>query len=433
MRLCEQAEQEIRLVMLAETHALAQQDIARYLATLDEESPRWYAGRAQQAQSGMQSDDRPEAATAIQNLDLRGEIAWVEVVGGDPAIHWARFYRRRASGWVETAPDARFWGRPVEEQTGDLVVRYYRRDRSHVGALLPHLTAVVSEVSDDLRYSLAGPRFVLYVGPERTGRDPRVQVSWEGTRVPLPYRREVSLSSPWLTGIPADGQWDEEMLRAVTYQIAHALVSNAMRSANEPDLTALQGALADEYASWVSQGRDPQQAPLLRRVVDRHGEDVLPRMFLSLKGAHLSTLYLVRWLSLHPTGDSEDFFETVLNIEREALLAGRRKTFLLFQDPSWRHDQERFYVQTRATSLDALSPVVRVSRVDMSGTQAHVALAEPAPSLQGLRACSSPTQGGSAVEDESPESALARSSSEAHAIFRRSAKSWDWGRVCMAE
>ena len=41
------------------------------------------------------------------------------------------------------------------------------------------------------------------------------------------------------------------------------------------------------------------------------------------------------------------FFETVLNIERDAILIGQKETFLLFQGEDWRSEQDRYFDQAR--------------------------------------------------------------------------------------
>ena len=111
-------------------------------------------------------------------------------------------------------------------------------------------------------------------------------------------RREVDLPSPWVSGMPADGVWDQAWLSALGYEVAHTLAQNALWSSSQPNLGALQRALADEYAAWVSHGRDPAQAPLLGRAIGRNGTERLPMIFLSLKGGRLPALFVVQWLGV---------------------------------------------------------------------------------------------------------------------------------------
>ncbi len=130
------------------------------------------------------------------------------------------------------------------------------------------------------------------------------------------YRREIILPSPWLSGIPADGVWDQQRLAALSYEVAHGLAQNALRSAGRPSLDPLQRALADEYAAWVSHGRDAAQAPLLGRVIEQRGREALPMVFLSLKGSRLPALFVVQWLSFYPSKDAVAYFQLLLAVEQ---------------------------------------------------------------------------------------------------------------------
>jgi hypothetical protein len=253
-------------------------------------------------------------------------------------------------------------------QGEELIVRYRERDEPTVRALLPVLEQVARAGAADLRYCLAGRKVIITL----TG-DVGAAGSATGELPPgaQAYRREISLLSPWVTGMPADGVWDEEWLRPLRYEVAHVLAEIALRSATQPELTALQVAMADEYAVWVTQGRNRALAPLLGRVLERHGEDELPMVFLSLKGARLSALFLVQWLGVYPVGEDGAVFETALNVEREALVAGREETFLMFRAPEEREAAAAWYEAWRAAGGPP-PPAARVARVEISGEMALV-------------------------------------------------------------
>ena len=190
----------------------------------------------------------------------------------------------------------------------------------------------------------------------------------------------IVLLSPWLSGISIDRTWDKASLDELTYRIAHGLASIATRSSDNRASGQLQRAIAAEYAAWYTT-RDPAQAPLLGRVIERNGEEVLPRMFLSIKGAHNTTLFMMRWLSVHP--NEAAFFETVLNIEREAIQAGLKETFLLFQDERWLADQEAYFDRAQIENpYPSLAPV-QVVDIRIDDTYASVVIRPTLAPLQG--------------------------------------------------
>jgi hypothetical protein len=282
-------------------------------------------------------------------------------------------------GWQQTAPRAVFWGEPAEAHSGDLILRYYQRDAPYVRALLPHLVKVSRAAADDLRYGLAGHKVIIHLYPEQFGTEqPPANVP-----TGISYlRREISLPSPWVSGVPADGIWDQSWLAAVSYDVTYALAQKALYSASGSGLSPLQRALADEYAAWASQGRDPAQAPLLGRVVERRGEEALPMMFLSLKNTRLPALFVAQWMSLYPSWQDVAFFEMAMNVEREALLAGRKETFLLFQGAGLAA-AEAWYETGPVLNV----PPVRVASVHMDGELALVRVEEPEALWDAWRRC----------------------------------------------
>jgi hypothetical protein len=322
----------------------------------------------------------------IEDLELRGDVAWVEVVEGP--VRRARFYRRTGDGWKQTAPRAKFWGEPKEVHSGALIVRYRRRDEAYVNALLPYLEQVSAAVAEDLRYNLSGRKVIIALVPELSDAGSGTQGASAAGVPPgaQSFRREIDLPSPWVSGMPADGVWDQEWLSAVAYEVTHTLALKGLRSPTQPSLNPLQRALADEYATWVSQGRDRTQAPFLARIIEHQGEGRLPIVLLSLKSARLPSLFVVRWLSLFPSGDETAFFEMLLNVEREALLAGRKETFMLFQDATL-GQTAALWEEARAVAAGQPPPPVRVAQVEMAGEVALVRVQEPWAQWDAWRRC----------------------------------------------
>jgi hypothetical protein len=260
------AEREVLQVMAVEQSALARGDVQVYLAQQDEEARVWVAYQERNfltqrlREAETQRGEVVEAQRGevrIEALELHGDVAWVEVVEGE--TRRMRFYRRAAAdglggaGWKQTAPQPEFWGEAREVQSGELIVRYRERDEPFVRALLPVLEQAARAAAADLRYCLAGRKVIITLTPD-------VGVAGGATGGLPPgaqsYRREISVLSPWVTGMPADGVWDEEWLEPLRYEVVHVLAESALRSLAEPELTALQRAMADEYAAWAAQGRN---------------------------------------------------------------------------------------------------------------------------------------------------------------------------------
>jgi len=370
-RLCREAEFQIQSVIDVEARAYARGDRELYLAQQDRSSPGWYMQQA----SRLEDARDPVLRGAIEDLELHGDVARVVVLEGQPLLRRMRFYRLARLGWVHTTPQLELLGEPVQERYNALTVHYYQRDRPYIDPLLEHIARVDAEVPTHLRWASWSRTLHVYFAPE--------------ARSPFLAGTDLTVSSPWLSGIPADGQWGEAYLDDLTYHVAYALAASFVRSPGDVGLSQLQRAILDEYAAWYIH-QDAAYAPILGRIIGRHGTGELPEVFFTLKEARISTLFLIRWLSLHPNVDEVAFFETLLNVEREAVLAGRRDTFLLFQEQDWVERQARFYdlIRERATiqaqGLEPWQIPIHVRSVEIDSGRALVALTEAPPQMPGI-------------------------------------------------
>lgn len=423
------AQRGIQAVIDAEARTFASADRTGYFAYQDSAAPSWLAVQDLRASAGCatlrvcpdsrfpglcsaayfswdQPTDGREAlcaapgAARIETVDLRGERAWAIVREGTPPALHARFYRATAAGWRHTAPDSAFWGEPVEIRRRGVLIRYHQRDEPHVDPLRDQVLATLSELDEDLRYwPLPGKLQIEFAITTEAFQAPYVE-----HRASRPETRLV-LPSPWLSGIPVDGEWPAVRLQQLRYWVTYAALSARGREDVYGEQSPLlQQALLSEYGAWYLRG-DTSLSPILRRVLARRGQDALPSVFLSLRGGRLLSLFLVRWLSVYPGHPS--MFETLLAIEQEALYVGQMETFLLTQDDSWLAEREAFYTAARAKMTGPPAPP-RVSAVDIAGNYARVQLATtPAPPFDG------PTQ----VED-------------GYVYFHQ--RSWDWKRTSTA-
>ena len=78
------------------------------------------------------------------------------------------------------------------------------------------------------------------------------------------------------------------------------------------------------------------------------------------------------------------YLDVLLNIEREALLLGRKETFLMLQDAGWRGQQERYYWLVQENPALVPDKPVRVWYAQVADDHARVLLEEPLPSVDGL-------------------------------------------------
>ncbi|MBL7202244.1 MAG: hypothetical protein ISS56_19055 [Anaerolineae bacterium] len=394
---------QIQTVVDLEARAFASRDRDLFLEQQDRASPVWYAQQAvranpeccpptgqvsisqhrclstlgvqyawypwQQGASAVHDHCSPVLAAQVQKVELLQDTAWVEVVEGSSLTRRVRFYRKTNLGWRHTAPLKAFWRDPIKTRFGAVIVQYHGRDQPHIDPLLDLISTVSDQVCDELVYCAAANRMTVEFATEA----PPLQSPYLEVRPGNEQSNRLLISSPWLSGISTDDTWDETYLKELTYSLTYAIAAGVAHSTGEPGLTALQRAIASEYAAWRAH-RDTAQVPLLGRIIERHGDEELSRVFFSLRGARLSTLFLVRWLSLHPATDPRAYFEALLNLERESILAHQKDTFLLFQDDDWLANQEELYDRVQSSgSLPALPPL-RVQSVEIADDRALVTL-----------------------------------------------------------
>jgi hypothetical protein len=384
----EEARQEIEFqiqsVIDLEAAAFAGQDRDLFLEQQDEASPDWYFQQAMRIRPNclrflarqLEMDESapwrvprelcaPLMPAKVQDIRLQGDIAWVEVIEDQDSTLQARFYRQTEAGWKHTVPRIEFWNAAIELTYGNLVFRYHRRDEPYIDELVEHLYRAFNGVC-------------LRLGcPADSTMEVNFAVEYPGG--PPPYLRDdvLTLASPWLSGIPTDGAWDEAYLNELTFWAAYGAASQSIRSLTERELSPLQNAMAIEYAAWYSE-QDTAQAPILGRIIDRRGTAMLPPVMHSLEYARTLNSFIAQWLSLVPTDQEVAYFETLLNIERQAVLVGRKETFMLLQDRAghWPLQQEMFFDQAQSRNSPISLPAARIQSVDIIDDRARVTLKE---------------------------------------------------------
>lgn len=365
---------QIQSTIDLEARAYERRDLGLFLEQQDERESEWYALQSlrvdtgcsdpELVDSGMEFLCQPVRQAQVRDVDLRRDVAWVEVLEGDPALRRVRFYRQTDQGWKHTAPQESFWGVAVELNYGGLVFRYHRRDEPYVEPMIEAAAQTFDQVCAELGCVLkALPEFDFAVHSAPGAPIRQVDSIYQ-------------LVSPWLVGVPEDETQPAPYQDQIEYAIAYDLASLALVPlAGNVRSTELVDAMAHEYAVWKSQDA-VDGAPILKRLVARHGKEALPEILRSLQHVRTLNVVLVQWLLISPTDHPVDYFQTLLDIEQEALSAGRKETFLLLQDseePGWITEQQARYTEVRANG-DLPLPEIKVQSVEVSGDLARVTL-----------------------------------------------------------
>ncbi|MBN1579407.1 MAG: hypothetical protein JXA89_01800 [Anaerolineae bacterium] len=353
----EEANQQITFqlenVIDLETKAWNRGNVDLYLRQQDDFDLDWYAQQSRLVNAKRTQGDVGNIPTVkIQEVNVQGDVAWVETIEGNEPVRRMRFYRQTDRGWLHTAPDPRFWDQAIEYHYGDQIVfRYHERDQPYIDPLVEQLGTAFYDIC--MTVHCEGVFEVNFIIDT-----PAV------TNVP---ERTVLVLSPWTFGLPLEGEWGETAAESALYDLALRILRS--RFSNPPPAqNSLTSAIMSEYAVWVSTG-DLTQSPLLGRVIARQGRDILPELFESLDREPTLGEFVGRWLFFAPTTQDRAvvFFETLLNVEQEAFLTGRRETFLLLQDSEeliWINHQE--YIFDRVTDQERESftfPPVEIKNI----------------------------------------------------------------------
>lgn len=202
---------QIQNVIDVEATAFAKGDQDLFLAQQDEASTRWYESQSRSVERRGRSFGLALAVlpARVESVTMQGDVAWVQVIEGDPAVRRVRFYRQTDKGWLHTAPDIKFWRNSVEHDYGDqLVFRYHQWDQPYIDPLVDQL----GEAFAELCASAGCPgdaKFTILFYPVEAGSDAQAN---------------LTLPSPWLSGIPVEGDWsgqyDETAVAALTRRVS---------------------------------------------------------------------------------------------------------------------------------------------------------------------------------------------------------------------
>jgi hypothetical protein len=345
---------QIQSTIDLEARALAAGDLALWLAQQDAMAPGWLKGQARRAEAGTLATARAQ----VVRVEVRDDVAWVEVESARPPIRRVGFYRRTERGWAHTAPRTAFWHNPVARTYGDVTVHCYERDQEQVEPLARAVAQAYAEACREL--ACPPPRGV------------EVRFVHESALVDAPRAAPgvVWLASPWLSGVGADGGPDPVALARASYWGRWAAAAGFV---GVPQLNSLQGALAAEYATWAG-GSPAWASPLLGRALERHGPEALPQVFRSLQAGPTLDAFLAEWLDLSADENAIAYLTALVQIEKEALHAGQRETFLLLQDRAacWQEEREIAFERWQWQAGARWRPETTVERIAWPSDRARV-------------------------------------------------------------
>jgi hypothetical protein len=210
---------QIQSVIDLEARAFAKGDEELFLAQQDETSVPWYEGSTWRLwprlgrSSGWRRSYLPSMAVlpaTVEDVDLRGDVAWVQVIEDNPAVRRVRFYRQADLGWLHTAPDPDFWQAPVEHHHGkQLAFYYHQRDQAYIDPLVDQIGTAFYRVC-----AYAGcktdERFEILIYPKYP----------EGDR-----SFDLALPSPWLSGIPVERDAEIKVPHTVLDALERAVIA----------------------------------------------------------------------------------------------------------------------------------------------------------------------------------------------------------------
>jgi hypothetical protein len=253
----------------------------------------------------------------VQTVELRGDIALVEVVTEHEPVRLARFYRQTDLGWRHTAPQATFWGQELVLDYGQAIVRCYERDLPYVEPLVQEILRTLDQVSPMLGTPSNGTLEVSFIPDDGP---------------PGLFSGRIVLPSPWLSGIPVDGAWSEayldELTSWVTYQVAFQLIyADAERGLGQIREALLEGDAASQAQKGTTLASGIESDA-------RHDDDPLPQVLRTLQSVQsvYAMVLLLAESPLAPSALDMGRLEALMAVEREASRVGQEAISLLLDE-----------------------------------------------------------------------------------------------------
>ena len=223
---------QIQSVVDLEARAFSEGDQDLLLAQQDEAFSLLYPSDAQRR--GRRTFMPPVGIlpAMVEDVNVQGDVAWVHVIEGDPAVRRVRFYRQTDQGWLHTMPDLAFWRDPIQHVYSDQLVFYYhQRDQPYIDPMVERLVQAFSEVCASINCD-NGERFDVLFYPAPADGD---------------IRADLTLPSPWLSGIPIDGEGSERYLEAALATLETRVTAWAVTSDAASPFTRGQSSVTERW------------------------------------------------------------------------------------------------------------------------------------------------------------------------------------------
>jgi hypothetical protein len=311
-----------------EARAYAQQRTTLLLALQDPEASAWYARQARcavlrenVASVGMPAQSVTDRAClpiergAVQRVDLRGDVALVELVTDPGQLRVVRFYRQTERGWVHTVPVGAFWGDAVQVSGDGVIVHGVQRDLRHLERVRETVAALRSDLCAKLDCSAAPLE---------------VHVDAETLAWPEAASAQIALLSPSLVGLREDGALSAAYRDELAVRTAYVLLSQWVGADRGGWTNLLQRSIVEQVAAAYGRGQ-AAGIPILSHVIARHGDGVVPAVVASLRGMDDLSQFLSCWFGATPD-DPERYSALLVEMMNAPALSSYDATVQLLVD-----------------------------------------------------------------------------------------------------
>ncbi|MFQ5854353.1 MAG: hypothetical protein ACE5LU_01735 [Anaerolineae bacterium] len=220
---------DIQSTLDLEAWAWKSDDEALTSKLIDSQASGGWARRFRRTQEWYRrwaGDEARVPVVEIQNMELGGDLALVEVLVTQPGVPWAatpyretRFYRKVEERWQRTAPGADFWGPQRVVETEHFRFVFHQRDAEAVGVVVDEVEGLYAALRHD-----AG------LGPPATEERLTIEIV---PRTDMMYWRftedRLTVPSPALLPVPEELPDAARLIGTIAYPLARQVLDEALQ------------------------------------------------------------------------------------------------------------------------------------------------------------------------------------------------------------